>query len=302
MSFSSDTKNEICRAPIGKKCCALSEAYGVLLYCNTFSVREIRVVTEHRAFGDRLTELFQAAFGPGFGFDISPEPSAAEGKLIFIVNEEKKLEDIFSRYGYEPRKMLAHHINLGIFEDDCCRVSFMRGAFLAGGSVTNPEKRYHLELATDHYNVSREAYSVLLEMGFSPKDTVRNGNYVIYFKQSEAIEDFLTTVGAPVAAMEIMSAKVEKDLRNSVNRRVNCDTANVSKTVDAAAGQLEAIRNIEKTIGLDSLPQKLYETALLRIVNPEASLSELAELAHPKVSRSCLNHRLRKLIEIAGGI
>lgn len=298
MSFSSGTKNEICRTAIDKKCCALSEAYGVLLYCNTFSDREIRLITEHRPFAERLDGLFRAAFG--FGFDITPQSVSGEGKLAFVINSADKLAEIFTCYGYEPGKILAHHINLGVFEDECCRVSFMRGAFLAGGSVTNPEKRYHLELVTDHFKVSREAFALLLEMGFSPKETSRNGNFIVYFKQSEAIEDFLTTIGAPVSAMEIMSAKVEKDLRNSVNRRVNCDTANVSKTVDAAGAQIEAIRRIEKATGLDKLPEKLYETALLRIVNPEASLSELAELANPKVTRSCLNHRLRKLIEIAG--
>ena len=176
----------------------------------------------------------------------------------------------------------------------------MRGAFLAGGSLTDPAKSYHLEFVTDHYSVSREMFSILLELGFSPKDVSRGGNYVLYFKQSEAIEDFLTLVGAPLAAMEIMNAKVEKDMRNAVNRRVNCDSANADKIVSAAAGQLAAIRRIEETTGLEDLPEKLYETALLRIANPEASLTDLAALALPPVSKSCMGHRIRKLMELAG--
>ena len=176
----------------------------------------------------------------------------------------------------------------------------MRGAFLAGGSITDPAKSYHLELVTAHYNVSRETYSILLELGFTPKDAARGGNYITYFKQSEAIEDFFTLIGAPIAAMDIMSAKVEKDMRNAVNRRVNCDSANADKTVSAAQEQLEAIKRLERRAAFDELPEKLRETALLRIANPEASLADLAMLAIPPVSKSCISHRLRKLMELAG--
>ena len=175
----------------------------------------------------------------------------------------------------------------------------MRGAFLAGGSVTDPEKSYHLELVTPHYYVRGETYSLMLEMGLSPKDAARNGSYIVYFKQSNYIEDFLTFTGAPVKAMELMSAKVEKELRNSVNRRVNCDTANLEKAVDAAQTQLEALRKLEAAGKIITLPDKLRETALLRKQNPEATLSELAAMFDPPVTKSCLNHRLRKLAEMA---
>jgi DNA-binding protein WhiA len=195
---------------------------------------------------------------------------------------------------------VAHHINLAVLEEECCRASFLRGAFLAGGSVTDPTKRYHLELVTDHFNVSRQTYSLLLEMGFEPKESSRAGNFIVYFKQSSAIEDFLTLIGAPVAAMELMALKVEKDMRNAVNRKVNCDTANVSKTVEAAMQQIEAIEKIERTTGLDALPHKLRETARLRLNNPEMSLSELAAAAG--MTKSCLSHRMRKLIEISSAI
>jgi len=297
MSFSTDTKAELCRVPLQKHCCAVAEAYGILLYCNMFTADEIRIVTSSAELTERLPKLFKKAFG--IAFDIVPSADI-KGKQTFSITNKEHIRLIFATYGYEARGILAHHINLGVLENDCCKASFLRGAFLTGGSITDPVKSYHLELVTDHYNVSRETFSILLELGFSPKDASRGGNYIIYFKQSEAIEDFFTLLGAPVSAMDIMSAKVEKDMRNAVNRRVNCDSANADKIVLAAQDQLEAIRRIEKTTGLDDLPEKLREAALLRIANPEASLTDLAELAIPSVSKSCISHRLKKLTEYIG--
>jgi DNA-binding protein WhiA len=302
VSFSNKTKAELCRDPLARECCALAESYGLLLFCNTFSTREIKIITESRELAQRLPKLFKRAFG--LTFDILPPPgtdpiaTAKAGKQAFLICKQEKLQVIFETFGFTGSKLLAHHINLGVLEDECCRTSFLRGAFLAGGSVTDPAKRYHLELVTDHYNVSRETYSLLLEMGFEPKEAKRKGNFVNYFKQSSAIEDFLTTIGAPLSAMTLMSQKVEKDMRNSINRKVNCDTANVSKIVDAALLHIEAIRKITAATGLDSLPDKLRETAVLRLENPEMSLTELAETM--SVTKSCLNHRLRKLVELSG--
>lgn len=162
----------------------------------------------------------------------------------------------------------------------------MRGAFLSGGSVTDPAKRYHLELTTSHYKVSRETCALLLDAGFSPKETTRGGNSILYFKQSDMIEDFLTAIGAPVCAMGVMEAKVEKDLRNGINRRVNCETANLTKVVDASIEQVAAIRKLQKQGRLKELPPKLRETAKLRLDNPEATLQEPCRHAGPAVSKS----------------
>ncbi|MGN1001246.1 MAG: DNA-binding protein WhiA [Oscillospiraceae bacterium] len=293
MSFSGSVKAELCRVPLNRSCCAAAEAYGVLLYANTFSSKEIRIITACPDFAQRLPRLFRKAFG--LDFDES-SGGAGGGKSLFAITDGKKIAAVFDRYGYDAGSTLAHHINLGVLEEDCCRAAFVRGAFLAGGSITDPEKRYHLELVTDHMNVSREIFSILLEMGFSPKDTTRAGHYVTYFKQSEAIEDLFTTIGAPRAAMEIMEAKVEKDMRNAVNRKVNCDSANADKIVSAAQAQLDRIRRLDRELGLENLPPDLQQVALLRVANPEASLAELALLSDPPVSKSCVNHRLRKLM------
>ena len=299
MSFSYNAKAELCRLPHESKCCAVAECYGMLLFGNTFNAREIKIITGSRRIGERIIESFELAFS--IDFDTVPKPGAA-GKQAYIINSKDKLAAVFNAYGLSVDRLLAHHVNLGVLEEDCCRRAFIRGAFLTGGAVTNPLKSYHLELLTDRFNVSRQTYTLLLELGFAPKEISRSGNYIIYFKQSSAIEDFLTLIGAPVHAMEVMSAKIEKDVRNTVNRKVNCDTANVTKTVDAAAAQMEAIRIIIDKGAFEALPEKLKQTAELRMENPELSIKELADAMTPPATKSCLNHRLRRLIELSSGL
>ena len=297
MSFASDVKVELCRSGLNKKCCAQAEAYGVLLFCNHFS-NQVRIVTESDAFAARLPALFKKAFR--IEFDRLPRPEAT-GKRVFGITDPEKMHLIRDAFGMDRKNMLAHHINFAVLEEPCCRLAFLRGAFLAGGSVTDPEKGYHLELATSHFNVSREAQALMQECGFAPKQVTRKSNYIAYFKQSEAIKDFLTGVGAPISAMEIMNAKVEKTLRGSVNRRVNCDAANLDKAVEAAQSQLEAIRQLEQSGKLDTLPDKLKETARLRVEHPEDTLAQLADRCDPPVTKSAMNHRLRKLVELGRG-
>jgi DNA-binding protein WhiA len=298
MSFASETKKELCRLPLNKNCRTLAEAYGVLLYCNTFSNREIRIITENKDFISRLIPLFKKEFG--LEFDIVPEEAETEGKKICEINDVAKISEIFDTLDLDIERDFAHHVNYGVIEDDCCRAAFIRGAFLAGGSVTDPEKGYHMEFVTNHYYVERETHSIYHELGFEPKSTSRNGNYISYFKNSETIEDLLTTMGAPLAAMEVMNAKVEKDVRNSINRRVNCDTANLSKMVNASIEQIHAIKKLYASGAYEKLSDKLKMTAELRLKNPQASLAELAEMCDPPVTKSCLNHRLRKLQALSG--
>lgn len=294
-SFAGKVKNELCRVPVQRLCCARAEAYGVLLYGNTFSPTEVRLITESADFAARLPRLFQRAFG--LKFDRLPEEE--RGKLIFGITDRSKLDRIINQLGYDPRQNLVLHVNFGLLEDECCRTAFLRGAFLAGGSVTDPEKRYHLELDTGHAQASREVATLLAEMGFLPHSVRRGGSSVIYFKQSEHIEDLLTTIGAPAAAMDIMTAKVDKEIRNGANRAMNCDMANVNKTIDAALEQKNAIQRLQENGWLERLPEKLRQTALLRLQYPEMSLSQLAEKCDPPVTKSCMNHRMRKLLEEA---
>lgn len=298
MSFSSDVKQELCKLNIGRRCCAQAEAYGILLFCNTFHSYQVRIITESPWFKERLPVLFKKAFH--ISFDIVPE--AGEGKASFLIEDPEKLKIIFETYGLEQNSAVSAHVNFAILEEEHCRTAFFRGAFLAGGSVTDPLKSYHLELATSHFHVGKEVPALMMEAGFMPKTTTRKGNYVTYFKQSEHIEDLLTSIGAPLSAMSMMTAKLERDIRGSVNRRVNCDAANLDKLVAAAQSQIEAIHVLEKNNLLAVQPAKLQEAARLRIENPELTLKQLSELCDPPVTKSAFNHRLRKLIELAESI
>lgn len=298
LSFSAQSKAEVCRVMPQEHCCALAECFGILLFCNSFTANSIKIITESQELARILPKLFKKAFG--VTFDSQPD-SAMKGKLQFIISSPEKLNTIMSAFGFSREDTLSLHINLPIVEEDCCRNAFFRGAFLSGGSVTDPGKGYHLEIDTIHQSVARECYMLFHEvMGFYPKTASRGGSQVLYLKQNEQISDFLTYLGAPVASMGIIEARLEKELNNKVNRRCNCDDANISKVVEAAQEQLAAIRILKEKNLYDELPAKIKAAAQAREQNPEASLAELAELMQPSISKPAMSHRLKRLQEIAG--
>lgn len=297
ISFSAAAKAELCRCFPQRHCCDVSQCFGVLLFCNSFGAGGLRIITESREFALLLPKLFKKAFD--LTFDTLPEADVP-GKQVFQITDVQKLHKIMAVYGFDPNETLSLHLNLPIVEDECCRSAFLRGAFLAGGSVTDPEKGYHLEITTTHQSVARETYALMEEMlGFYPKTAERAGGQVLYLKQSDRICDCLTKIGAPVAAMGIMEAKLEKELNNKVNRRCNCDDANTSKVVEAAQEQLAAIRTLAEAGLLEKLPEKLLSAAKARLENPEASLTELAAMMQPPITKPAMNHRLKKLIQTA---
>ena len=297
VSFSANAKTEVCKAFPQKNCCALAECFGVLLFCNSFGADGIRIITESREFAEILPKLFRKAFS--LNFDILPEQDAA-GKLVFQITQRESVERIMGSYGFDLKDTLALYVNMPVVEEECCKTAFLRGAFLAGGSVTDPEKGYHMELATTHASVSRETYTLMQDtIGFAPKSARRGGGHILYLKQSDMISDFLTFLGAPVAAMGIMEARLEKELNNKVNRRCNCDEANTSKVVEAAQEQLAVIRILKEQGKLAHLPQKLQQAAKAREENPSASLTELAAMMEPPITKPAMNHRLKKLVEAA---
>ena len=297
LSFSAGVKAEVCRNVPQKKCCALAQCYGILLFCNSFGGDGIRIITESQEFASLLPKLFKKAFG--ITFDTLPENNAT-GKLVFQMTSPEKIHTVMDAYGFDPAELISLHINLPIVEEECCKTAFLRGAFLTGGSVTDPEKGYHLELATTHQRVAREGFVLMEEVfGFQPKFAKRGGGQVLYLKQSDLISDFLTFLGAPIASMGIMEAKLEKEIKNKVNRRCNCDEANTSKVVEAAQEQLAAIRVLRNRGVLESLPPKLQQAACAREENPEATLTELAAMMEPPITKPAMNHRLKKLVQAA---
>ena len=297
MSFSAAAKAEVCRILPQKHCCALAECFGILLYCNNFSADGIKIITESREFAYILPKLFKKAFD--LSFDSYPSLEAP-GKLVFQIWDEEKIGEIMDAFGFDIEDTLSLHVNYPIVEEDCCKAAFLRGAFLAGGSVTDPGKGYHMEVATTHQSVARETDALMREvMGFPPKTAQRGGGQVLYLKQSELISDYLTFLGAPVAAMGIMEARLEKELNNKVNRRCNCDDANTSKVVEASQEQLTAIRMLKEAGMMEKLPAKLKQAADAREANPSASLSELAAMMEPPITKPAMNNRMKKLVLLA---
>ena len=297
VSFSAGAKAEVCRIVPHRYCCALAQCFGILLYCNSFTAESIKIITESREFALLLPKLFKKAFN--LNFDVFPSMEAP-GKLVFQIVDEEKIAQIMDAFGFDSKDTLALHVNLPLVEDDCCKAAFLRGAFLAGGSVTDPEKGYHMEITTTHQSVARETYTLIQEIAdFYPKSAQRSGGQVLYIKQSDLISDFLTFLGAPVAAMGIMEAKLEKELNNKVNRRCNCDDANTSKVVEAAQEQIAAIRVLRERGVLDKLPQKLQQAAEAREAHPASALSELAGMMDPPITKPAMNNRMKKLLQLA---
>ena len=297
VSFSAAAKAEICRLLPSKRCCAQAACFGILLFGNCFQADSIKIITESREFAHSLPRLFKKAFD--LEFDSYPSLESP-GKLVFQIWDEKKTGAIMEIFGFSPEDTLTLHVNFPVIEEECCKLAFLRGAYLAGGSVTDPAKGYHMELTTTHAAVARETDFLIREqLPFAPKIAHRGGAQVLYIKQSEMISDFLTYLGAPIAAMGIMETRLEKELNNKVNRRCNCDDANISKVVEAAQEQLAAIHILKERGLLENLPEKLKQAAIAREENPSASLSELAAMMNPPITKPAMNNRMKQLLKLA---
>ena len=209
-------------------------------------------------------------------------------------------KQVFERFGHSREVTLR--LNRAVLDCENCISAFVRGAFLVCGAVTNPQVDYHLEFSVPYLNLSNDLVTLLGEVGLHPRTVRRKGSYVVYFKESEQIEDCLTLMGAMGASLELMNVKILKSIRNNVNRAANCESANIDKTVAAALVQAEAVHKIENAIGLDALPEELRELCRLRLENPDFSLRALGEHLDPPISRSGVNHRFQRILEIANDL
>lgn len=294
MSFSSDVRNELVKTEYENSCCKKSLLYGMALFSKSFSFSEIAFQTENknaaRLFRQLLAELCNIKC------DISVSPS---GKSFSIVLENPAACAKMMAYFGHTQDETSLRINHSNFVCQRCAGAFLAGAFLSVGSVSSPQKDYHMEFTIAYMNLSKSFVTLLQELELEPKTTTRKGYHIVYFKESEAIEDCLYIMGASQSMFDMMNIKIVKEIRNSANRRANCETANIEKTVRAAYPQLEAIYKIKKKKGLKQLSAPLREMAEKRLENPDLSLSELAALFEPPLSRSGANHRLKRLMEIA---
>lgn len=293
MTFASEVKSEIAKSSINSKCCAIAEIYGILLVCTIFSHTHIKVVTENKDISKRISLLFKKAF------NINLKPLINKNKFIFEIDNPFEITKIFTEFGYDHKYYINFNLNRNVLDGECCEVSFLKGLFLASGTVASPEKKCHLEISTTRNVLSREIMAMMLDCSMKPKEITRKNHYVIYFKDSVSVENFLTIISATNCAMKIMKAKVEKELINRVNRQVNCETANLLKAIDAGYNQCSIIKKTIEKFGMEAFSSKLHITISLRINNPELSLTELGQLHNPPISKSAVNHKIRKIVSIA---
>ncbi len=298
MSFSYCVKKELCHVESPKECCQKAELYGMTLGSSRFSKQEIVFKSEQEEIARRFCGLLKAVCG------ISCRPAAPARTGGFYTVRLKESFDcltVLTAFGYTGDEPFLR-VNRGNFEDDCCVSAFLRGLFLSCGSMTDPNKGYHFEYSVGKFHLAQDVATLMGEYLTRPKLTTRKSGYVVYVKESEQIEDILTYMQATASSLEVMEVKIVKELRNKVNRATNCETANLTKSLEAGRRHLQAIAVLERFASLDALPSELKEVAMLRRDNPEASLSELGEMLTEPLSRSGVNHRLTKIVEIANRV
>lgn len=292
MSFSSDVKSEISKTENLSSCCLHAQVYGLVLFAH-FSKYNFSITTENTD----VFNLYLSYLRDYCGVEPTINNSGTKKLTAYLRSDDEK-EKVFEKFGHTLKETTLR-INRANIAEECCAGAFLRGVFLACGTVTAPERGYHLEFVVPYKKLSSDLIKFLDELELKPKYIVRKGNHIIYFKDSESIEDILAIIGAQDASLYVMGIKIEKDVKNKVNRKLNFEMSNISKTVDAANLQVEAIKYIESKNGISSLPENLQKIACLRLENPESSLSELGKLLDEPISRSGINHRLNRIVKIA---
>ncbi len=291
MTFSQQVKKELLKTEYESSCCEKALLYGMCLFGKGFSQFEIYAHSETREIIELYAKLMKKYCNVSSTVNISPKKRS----FSVTIDNPADCQKILKTFGHDSAGPLR--INHSLFACDNCARAFLAGAFLACGTVSTPEKDYHLEFAVPYLNLSKSLVTLLNEEDLTPKTSVRKGYNIVYFKDSEAIEDCLYIMGAPDSMFEMMNVEIVKNIRNKANRTANCEAANIDKTVKASFVHIEAIEKIKTKKGLDYLKPDLMSIAKLRVDNPEASLSELAALSG--LSRSGVNHRLAKLVEIS---
>lgn len=283
MSFSYDVKEELAKHLGAARHCQMAELAAMLHFCGQYG-RDA-----------------EGAFTIGFQVEnpIVVKKCFTLLKKTFSIDtdatiDQAKMNELYRKFGdlQEPADEL-------LLKSTCCRRAFIRGAFLAIGSISAPEKGYHLEFVTANEKKAKQLQSVIQSFDIDAKIVLRKKYHVLYMKESEAIVDLLNVMEAHIALMKLENLRILKELRNTVNRRVNCETANINKTLDSSRKQQADIRLLQEKYGLENLPKGLQQIARIRLEEPEASLKELGEMLEPPIGKSGVNHRLRKLSEMA---
>lgn len=305
MSFSSKAKNDLARLTSDNRCCHMAELSGILRVCGSLQPGlggvGALVVTENAAVARLIFTLFKKAFSVHAEVLASVNRTLNKGHTytVRLVQAEETLKALGIIEQSEDGIAIHSGVPKSLLKKNCCRRAYLRGVFLGGGSVSDPEKAYHLEFVTHDPDYAESLRNLINSYELSAKIVSRKQNTVVYLKEGDQIVDMLNIIGAHTALLAFEDVRIIKQMRNDVNRIVNCETANLNKTVDAAVRQIRAIEIIKNTIGLSSLPDVLAEIAELRLENTDLTLTELGALLSPPVGKSGVNHRLRKLEKIA---
>lgn len=307
MSFASEIKNELTRME-SNTCCVTAELSALIRMNGVISFSQqaftLDIPTENAAIARRIYSLIKEMYPIPIELLVRKKMKLKKNN-VYIVRMSTKVQELLQDLKiYKEPYTFNHQISKDIVKKTCCKRAYLRGAFLAGGSINNPEtSSYHLEIFNVYGDHNEALCHLMNTFDLRAKQLQRRNGYIVYLKEAEKITDLLNIIGAHNALFKFEDVRIVRDMKNSVNRLVNCETANINKTIGAAFKQMEKISFIERTIGLDALPDKLREVAIARKQNEEASLKELGELIPSgKISKSGVNHRMKKITEIANKI
>ena len=303
MSFSARIKEELSRQMSPARHCQIAEIAAILSLCGGIQISgddryTIKIHTENVTVARKCFTLLKKTFN--IEAELAVKLNQKENTYLIRVNDREETRQILQAVKlHETDRQLTMPIPAVVVQRQCCKRAFLRGAFLASGSISDPNRFYHLEIVCPDAPRAEQVQELLKSFGIDARIVFRKNHHVVYMKEGAQIVEMLGIMEANIALMNLENVRILKEMRGSVNRKVNCETANINKTVSAAIRQIEDIRYIEETIGFSSLPEPLEQMARLRLQYPEASLLELGKMLTPVVGKSGVNHRLRKLKEIA---
>ena len=309
MSFSSSVKDELSRQMPGARHCQIAETAAILSLCGRVKISAsdhfwIEIHTENVAVARKYFTLLKKTFNIRTDVSIRSgiNPGRSRTYIVAVREHEEALKVLQAVKLINSQGEIGENLSLirnVVLQNACCRRAFIRGAFLAAGSISAPEKFYHFEIVCPTEPKAEQLKNIIATFDIEAKIVPRKKYYVVYIKEGSQIVDILNVMEAPVSLMGLENIRIVKEMRGSVNRQVNCETANINKTVSAAVKQIEDIRFIQSVAGLSGLPESLQEMARIRLERPEATLKELGEALEPPVGKSGVNHRLRKLSLVA---
>ncbi|MDF1541559.1 MAG: DNA-binding protein WhiA [Anaerosomatales bacterium] len=305
MSFTAEVKDELSRIELKRQCCLKAELAALVRIEGTLHITgkeryRLEIATETAPVARKTIKLLHGLYDLKTELTVRRSVLHKTNNYLITVVSQQRLPQALNELGIlEEGLALTHGIAPRLVKRDCCAISYLRGAFLGGGFVADPHGDFHFELTAETDGMAEDLRTLMARFGIHAKVTQRRGLHAVYLKGAEPIVTFLALVGAHRALLRTEDVRIVKSMRNDVNRLVNAETANLQKSAEAAMVQLEAIRTLEATRGLESLPPALRELAALRLEYPEVSLRELGELADPPLSKSAVYHRIRRIEELA---